>query len=132
MIKNPRVGNILYYVSDIDRTEAFYRDTIGLDVQRMPDDGEGNPWLLACIPGNTDLLFFLGEVRAGNSPMIVFDLAEGGIDDVVAGLSEAGATIVTPVSHAPGGWSSEFLDPDGYILSLYQDEAVPRLLEAPA
>lgn len=126
MIPSPRIANIFFYVSDIDRTERFYRDVIGLEVQRMPDDGDGRPWLNAPIPGNTDLIFFRGEVRAGNSPILVFDLAGGGIDAVIAGLAEAGTTIVTPVSHAPGGWSAEFADPDGHVFSVYQSEDQPR------
>ena len=92
----------------------------------MPDDGAGRPWLNAPIPGNTDLIFFHGEVRAGNSPILVFDLPDGGIDAVLAGLVEAGTTIVTPVSHAPGGWSAEFTDPDGHVFSMYQSEDQPR------
>lgn len=122
MIPSPRIGSIFFYISDVDRTERFYRDVIGLQVERMSDDGSGRPWLNATIPGNVDLIFFHGDVRPGNSPILVFDLAEGGIDGVVAGLIEAGTTIVTPVSHAPGGWSAEFEDPDGYVLSLYQAE----------
>lgn len=126
MLAKTRIGNICYYVSDIERTEAFYRDVVGLAVQRMDDDGSGNAWLIASIENNVDLIFFKMECRPGNSPIIVFDLAEGGIDDVVSGLAEKGATIVTPVSHAPGGWSGDFADPDGHTLSLYQSEDVPR------
>ena len=126
MLSKTRITNICFYVSDIDRTEAFYRDVVGLDVQRMGDDGSGNDWLMASIENNVDLIFFKVESRPGNSPIIVFDLAEGGIDDVVAGLAERGATIVTPVSHAPGGWSGDFADPDGHTISLYQSEDMPR------
>jgi glyoxylase I family protein len=126
MIPSPRIGNLFFYVSDVDRTERFYRDVIGLQIERMPDDGQGRPWLNAVIPGNIDLIFFHGEVRPGNSPIVVFDLAGGGIDGIVAQLAAAGASIVTPVSHAPGGWSAEFADPDGYTLSMYQSEAKPR------
>lgn len=126
MIPSPRIGNIFFYVSDIDRTERFYREVIGLEVQRMPGDDGGDPWLMAPIPGNVDLIFFRGEVRPGNSPILVFDLPDGGIDGVVAGLAKAGSTIVTPVSHAPGGWSAEFTDSDGYVLSVYQLEDRPR------
>lgn len=126
MITSPRIGSIFFYVSDIDRTERFYRDVIGLQVERIPDDGSGHPWLNAPIPGNTDLIFFHGDVRPGNSPILVFDLPEGGIDGVVAELAEAGTPIVTPVSEAPGGWSAEFTDPDGYTLSVYQSEDRPR------
>ncbi|MDR0787379.1 MAG: VOC family protein [Gemmatimonadota bacterium] len=126
MSPSPRVGSIFFYISDIDQTERFYRDLIGLEIMRIPDDGSGRPWLHAPIPGNTELLFFQGEVRTGNSPVLVFELPEGGIDGVVSGLVEAGATIVTPVSHAPGGWSFDFADPDGYVLSYYQPDSQPR------
>ncbi|MBX3131895.1 MAG: VOC family protein [Gemmatimonadaceae bacterium] len=126
MIPSPRIGNLFFYVSDIDRTERFYRDVIGLNIERMPDDGEGRPWLNAPIPGNVDLIFFFGEVRPGNSPIVVFDLREGGIDGAVQRLASAGTKIITPVSHAPGGWSAEFADPDGYVLSMYQTAEQPR------
>lgn len=128
MFGKSRLGNICYYVSDIDRTEAFYRDVIGLEVQRMEDDEAGR-WLLAPTANGIELIFFKMESRPGNSPVIVFDLPDGGIDDVVAGLSAKGATIVTPVSHAPGGWSSEFADPDGHTISMYQTVEAPRSLK---
>ncbi|KRD73019.1 VOC family protein [Ensifer sp. ENS10] len=126
MLSKPRIGAICYYVSDIIRTEAFYRDVLGLEVQRMDDD-EAGVWLMATIESNVELIFFVAESKPGNSPIVVFDLAEGGIDDVVGGLAEKGTTIVTPVSHAPGGWSAEFADPDGHVLSLYQSAEMPRL-----
>lgn len=126
MIRSTRVSNIFFYVADIDRTERFYRDVMGLELERCPDDGSGNPFLNASIPGSIDLLFFKGEPKPGNSPIVVFELREGGIDQAVAELASAGSTILTPVSHAPGGWSADFLDPDDYALSLYQDESIPR------
>lgn len=126
MLSKSRIGNICYYVNDIGRTEAFYRDVLGLSVQRMGDDGSGSDWLLASVENNVDLIFFKAESRPGNTPIVVFELAEGGIDDVVSGLAEKGTTIVTPVSHAPGGWSSEFSDPDGHVISVYQSETEPR------
>lgn len=126
MFAKTRIGNICYYVTDIDRTERFYRDTLGLDVQRMGDDGSGNDWLMATTAGGIDLIFFKLESRPGNSPIIVFDLADGGIDDVFSALAEKGATIVTPVSHAPGGFSAEMSDPDGHVFSYFQSEDKPR------
>jgi glyoxylase I family protein len=126
MLKNARVGNIFFYVHNIDETERFYRDVMGLSLQRTDDDGQGSPFLVASIPGNVDLLFFKGEVRPGNSPMLVFELRDGGIDAATDGLARAGATLVTPVSHAPGGWSSELKDPNGYIFSLFQEDTLPR------
>ncbi|BDF95490.1 VOC family protein [Pseudoalteromonas haloplanktis] len=124
MLSNSKIGAICYYISDLDKTEAFYRDTLGIDIQRMEDEGEG--WLLAKTVNAVELLFFKQESRPGNSPIIVFELADGGIDDVIEALAEKGTTIVTPVSHAPGGWSAEIADPDNHQISMYQSDEVPR------
>jgi glyoxylase I family protein len=129
MFGKSKLGAICYYVSDIARTEKFYRDVLGLDVERMEDDGDGHAWLMARTVNEIELLFFQQDSRPGNSPIIVFDIPDGGIDDVVSGLAEKGATIVTPVSHAPGGWSAEIADPDGHTVSMYQSEEKPRSLK---
>ncbi len=130
MFGKSKLNTICFYVSDIDRTEAFYRDVVGLEIERMREDGEGGgDWLMARTVNGVDLIFFQVETRPGNSPIVVFEIADGGIDDIVAGLAAKGATIVTPVSHAPGGWSAEFADPDGHTLSMYQRGEAPRSLK---
>ena len=126
MFNKSKIGAICYYINDVDKTEVFYRDVLGLDVERMSDDGNGDDWLLAKTGNEIELLFFKQESRPGNSPIIVFDLPEGGIDDTVEALSEKGVTIVTPVSHAPGGWSAEIADPDNHQISMYQSDELPR------
>jgi len=45
---------------------------------------------------------------------------------MVSELAGKGVTIVTPVSHAPGGWSAETSDPEGHVLSMYQSADKPR------
>lgn len=124
MLGQARIGNICYYVADLDRTERFWRDVVGLTVQRVEEGSEA--FLIAPTAGGVDLIFFVREARPGDSPIIVFNLEEGGIDDVAEALVEQGATIVTPVSHAPGGWSGDYADPDGHVLSLYQAVEKPR------
>jgi glyoxylase I family protein len=127
MLANIKIGNIVYYVADIARAQAFYRDVLGLEVTNMGDDGQGNDWLMASTAGGVGLLFFKNtEAKAGQSPTVVYDLADGGIDTIVDGLAKKGATIVTPVSHAPGGWSADLADPDGHTFSFYQTTDVPR------
>lgn len=123
----PRTASIVYYVADLARTEAFYNDTIGLDLQRQ--EGAEPYFLTGRLESGLELLFFeMGGVR-GNTPAVIFELAEGGIDDIVADLVARGVTIVTPVSEAPGGWSADFLDPDGFGLGLWQPEDKPRSLK---
>ena len=50
----------------------------------------------------------------------------GGIGMRIEEQPGKGVTIVTPVSHAPGGWSAEFKDPEGHVLSIYQSADKPR------
>lgn len=127
MLRSPRIDNVVFFVADLERTERFYADVLGVTIVRQTDEGEGGAsMLIAHLENSLDLVFFEGEVRPGNSPILVFTLAEGGIDGVVDGLVAAGVSIVTPVSHAPGGWSADFADPDGYTLSLYQTAERPR------
>lgn len=116
---------IILWVRDVQRTEQFYTSHLGIQFTRNPGDG-GSTWLLAKIGAEVEMLVFPGDPKPGNTPAIVFGLAEGGIDTLVASLAAAGVEIVTPVSEAPGGWSTEFKDPDGHVMSFFQDQSLPR------
>ncbi|WP_417307518.1 VOC family protein [Devosia sp.] len=122
----PKSASIVFYVTDIIRTEAFYNETFNLGLTRM--EGAEPFWLQGRLDDGPELIFFQMEGTRGSSPALVFDIGEGGIDDIVADLAEKGVTIVTPVSEAPGGWSADFLDPDGFGLGLWQSEDYPRSL----
>jgi len=121
-----RVGAVVHYVADIKRTEAFYRDVLGLDTELTAGGEFGSGCLTATTVNDIELIFFEAPGKPGASPIVVFNLDEGGIDAAVAQLAEKGATIVTPVSHSPGGWSCDFTDPDGHTLSVYQTDDKPR------
>jgi glyoxylase I family protein len=126
MIPKPHRASIVFYVADIARTERFYAETLGIELTRM--DGAEPFWLQGQLDRGLELVFFEMEGVRGNTPALIFDIAEGGIDDIVAALVEKGVSIVTPVSEAPGGWSADFLDPDGFGLGLYQSGEKPRSL----
>lgn len=127
MSLKPKKVSIVFYVSDIARTELFYNETLGLGLERM--DGAEPYWLQGHIENGPDLIFFQQAGKRGDTPALVFELEDGGIDDVVAELAQKGVSMVTPVSEAPGGWSADFLDPDGFGLGLWQSEAMPRSLK---
>lgn len=113
---------IIFTVQDLDRTQAFYTEVLGLAFDRQ----EG--FLSTKLPGGTELVFFEGEATRGTSPQIVFGLDDGGIDTVAEQLARQGVQLLTPVSEAPGGWSLEFRDPDEHPLAFYQEESKPRRL----
>jgi predicted enzyme related to lactoylglutathione lyase len=111
---------IIFMVQSLERTQRFYADTLGLELRQE----EG--CLLGKLQGGTELMFFEGEAVRGTSPQVVFGLDEGGIDTAVEALAERGVQVLTPVTEAPGGWSTEFKDPDGHLLAFYQDGGLPR------
>lgn len=127
-----RIKNMAFilYARDVSRTERFYTDHLGIQFARNTGE-DGSLWLLAKIGNEVEMLVFPGDPQPGNTPGIVFGLGVGGIETVVASLASAGVEIVTPVSEAPGGWSADFKDPDGHVVSFYQDGSLPKTLLAP-
>lgn len=126
MAFRPTTASIVFYVSDIRRTESFYSETLNLALTRQ--EGAEPFWLQGSLAGGLELVFFEMPARRGDSPALIFTVEDGGIDDIVADLAARGVTIVTPVSEAPGGWSADFADPDGFTLGLYQSSDRPRSL----
>lgn len=123
MLSDCKVGAIVFFVADLARAIAFYGETLGLPVQSM--DGHDGPLATADV-GELTLVFIPRPAKAGDSPVVVFNL-EGGIDDYADALAARGVEIVVPVSEAPdGGLTLDFLDPDGNTLSLYQPAAAAR------
>lgn len=127
MTFKPRRASVVYYVADIARTERFYNETLGLALERQ--EGAEPFWLSGKLEDGLEIIFFEMDGTRGNTPAVVFEISDGGIDDIVESLAAKGVTIVTPVSEAPGGWSADFLDPDGFGLGLWQPEDKPRSLK---
>jgi predicted enzyme related to lactoylglutathione lyase len=118
-----KVGAIVFFVRELGRSIAFYRDTLGLAVEAI--EGHDGPFAMAQV-GDLSFVFIAREVRIGESPVVVFAL-DGGIDDYAESLARQGVEIVVPVSETPdGGLSVDFVDPDRNVLSLYQPAGAPR------
>lgn len=118
-----KVGAIVFFVRELGRSVGFYRDILGLPVEAV--EGHDGPFALAAL-GELTLVFIAREVRAGESPVVVFAL-DGGIDDCAEALARRGVEIVVPVSEAPdGGLTFDFLDPDGNVLSAHQPAGAAR------
>jgi predicted enzyme related to lactoylglutathione lyase len=123
MLTDCKVGAIVFFVTDLSRSIVFYRDTLGLPIQSL--DGHDGPFATADV-GELTLVFIPRPARAGDTPVVVFNL-DGGIDDYADALAARGVEIVVPVSEAPdGGLSVDFVDPDRNALSLYQPPGAAR------
>src|SRR5687768_17604258 len=124
-----KVGAIVFSVKDLNRSEAFYRDVMGMKTSmRTGHYNEDHPeeGMLFVEAGEITMIFFQRDERVGRTPIVVFTLADGGIDAIVERLAKKGVQIVLPVSEVPDGWTSDFLDPDGHMLSFYQSNKVAR------
>jgi predicted enzyme related to lactoylglutathione lyase len=123
MLAQTKVGAIVFFVGVLARSIDFYRTTLGLPVNEI--DGHEGPFAMAEL-GNLSLVFIQRPAKAGDTPIVVFDL-DGGIDDYAEALAAKGVEIVVPVSEAPdGGLALDFVDPDRNVLSLYQPPGAPR------
>lgn len=123
MLASARLETIVLFVASLDRSLRFYRDTLGLTAEVM-DSHDGA--IATAVAGPVTLVLIPRAARAGESPVLVFEIP-GGIDDCAEALARHGVEIVVPVSEAPdGGLTLDFLDPDGNVLSLHQPEGAPR------
>ena len=123
MFSDPKLGAVVFFVRDLGRTEAFYRDVLGLAVRRM---GEPPEQILLSDLGPMTLVFIPGDEPRGRSPIPVFNVGSDDIARIVDLLTERGVEIVAPLQHAPdGGLTADFLDPDGHMLSVYKAPAEP-------
>jgi catechol 2,3-dioxygenase-like lactoylglutathione lyase family enzyme len=114
-----KVGVIMIGVSDLARSLAFYRDTLGLPLQHQFEgfaffDADGVTLALSQPvghalggkPGAMQIVFSVEDVRAAH-----------------AALTARGVTFIREPFNATGTmWSANFTDPDGQQLSLFGPE----------
>ena len=123
MLKNCKVGAIVFFVSELRADARLLPRTLGLPVNEV--EGHDGPYALGQV-GDLVLVFIVQKARAGDTPVVVFGL-DGGIDDYADELARKGVEIVVPVTETPdGGLSVDFVDPDRNGLSLYQPAGRPR------
>ena len=110
------VYEVAIRVKELARSEAFYRDVLGLE-EGLRD--ERRPWLFLRA-GGQDGMIVLQEDK-GEWPMqhVAFTVDEADIDRAADELRERGVDVRGPVFHA---WmpakSVYFSDPDGHGLEL--------------
>jgi lactoylglutathione lyase len=109
-----RVSVVYLYVSDMERSAAFYRDVLG-----VPLEGDDN-WQEAMLG---DVRFALHRTRDGigslSSGTIRVNLEVADIDAAAERLRSAGAE-VGETMRDDWGSALDVVDPDGYRLYLFQ------------
>ncbi len=122
-----RLGSVILYVDDLDRSIAFYRDVIG-----VPFKLRGEGYAEFALEGTKLGLFERSRLpnligREGGLPgptaEILFVVAD--VDAEADRLGRAGASILTgPVDRPWGHRTLHVQDPDGHVVELAQE--IPR------
>lgn len=121
MLAESRIGAVVFFVQDLERTRSFYADVLGLAVAWADSGAEHEGRYLTATVGDATLVFFPGEDKPGRTPIIVFTVEQDDIGALVDRLAQQHVEIIAPLQHAPdGGMTADFADPDGHVLSLYQ------------
>jgi lactoylglutathione lyase len=123
-----RVGYLILFVADLERSLAFYQDVIGLPF-RLQGDGyvefatEGSRFGLYARNRLDELTGQDATAPARPGGEVVFLV--GDVDAEAARLRAAGATILAgPVDRVWGHRTLHVEDPDGFVVELAQE--IPR------
>lgn len=106
-------------VTDMQRAVAFYGETLGLDVQQNDDDWseiDANGLRIGLNGSDSE------SPRGDGGALIAFQ-PDGGLEEEVTRLRDAGVTFSDGISEHPWGRIVPFKDPDGNDLQLYAPPA---------
>jgi catechol 2,3-dioxygenase-like lactoylglutathione lyase family enzyme len=111
----PRVWDITFTVSDLDRAVRFYRDVLGLRAKYQFETYVG----LDC--GGVKIGLAPGRQGHASPEAPCVDLMVEDVDAAYRRLREHDVTFLKEPQDTPwGGRIAQFADPDGHILQLVQ------------
>ena len=116
-----RLNAVFLYVHDLDRSLAFYRDVLGIPLER---DAHNPDWAEASFPDGVRFALHPWHegVPAIGSGSVMIDFEVEDLDAALAGLTEAGVEVGEPMREFWGSVCS-FTDPDGYRIDLFERPA---------
>jgi predicted enzyme related to lactoylglutathione lyase len=106
---------LMVYVRDMDRSVAFYRDTLGLPLE-MQSPG----WSQFTLADGAILGLHVARESATPHPGFVPGFAVDDVKQAKERLVSAGARITGDFHDIPGGVVLEFTDPDGNEITVSQ------------
>jgi catechol 2,3-dioxygenase-like lactoylglutathione lyase family enzyme len=147
------VGNFSHIVADMDRSIAFYRDVIGLDLPAQPGAFSGNPAIMNLgntpgaqsraamlrLPGSAlgvELIEYKDIDRKPAQPRFqdpgaaTLILTVRDVDAIVARVKKSAGRVQTlggaPATIQPGAKAIFLQDPDGFFIELSQRTPAPE------
>jgi lactoylglutathione lyase len=128
-----QLGYVILYVADLDRSIAFYRDSIGLQL-KFVDAGyaefASGPTRFALYEQRRASWLIDSPTTPGPAAEVVFVVDD--VDEEARQLSDAGVPVLAPPTDRPWGHRTVHVaDPDGFVVELAQEIARRRDRKSP-
>ena len=117
-----RIGNIILEVKDLDTSIKFYHDILGMPIKNerrnWVDLGQQSGGTLSLHPASITT----SHASTSKENGILIGLTVGDLNSAVDELSDAKIEIFREVQERQAGKNVIILDPDGYMISLFEPD----------
>ena len=117
-----RVSNVILAVKDLEKSIAFYHEILGMPIKNQRDNwvdlGQSGGSLLSLHPAEDD------EPHSGTSIHngVLVGLIVGDIGSAIEELKSKNVKIYRDVRKKDAGKNAIFVDPDDYLISLFEPD----------
>ena len=117
-----RIGNIILEVKDLDASIKFYHEVLGMPIKNerrnWVDLGQRSGGMLSLHPASITT----SHTRSTKDNGILIGLTIGDLDSAIEELSAAKIEIFRDIQERQAGKNAVILDPDGYMISLFEPD----------
>ena len=117
-----RIGNIILEVKDLDVSIKFYHEILGMPIKNerrnWVDLGQQSGGTLSLHPASITTSHTSSSKQNG----ILIGLTVGDLDSAMDELSDANIDVFRDVQERQAGKNAVILDPDGYLISLFEPD----------
>ena len=117
-----RIGNIILEVKDLDASIKFYHEILGMPIKNerrnWVDLGQQSGGTLSLHPASITT----SHTNSSKENGILIGLTVGDLDSAMDELSAAKIEIFRDVQERQAGKNAIVLDPDGYMISLFEPD----------
>ena len=117
-----RIGNIILEVKDLDTSSKFYHDILGMPIKNerrnWVDLGQQSGGTLSLHPASITT----SHTSTSKENGILIGLTVGDLNSAIDELSDAKIEIFREIQERQAGKNAVILDPDGYMISLFEPD----------
>ena len=117
-----RIGNIILEVKDLDTSIKFYHEVLGMPIKNerwnWVDLGQQSGGMLSLHPASITT----SHTNSTKENGILIGLTIGDLDSAIEELSAAKIEIFRDIQERQAGKNAVILDPDGYMISLFEPD----------